>query len=397
MNKLVIALSFCSIFVKTLLFAQGLTKISGRILEEESKTPVPYANIIISQTSGTSTNEGGYFELKYQNSNSQNMKLKITSIGYESTQVDLKNDGHERPLIVFLKKKIYSLSEITVNANPISPLDILIKVKQNLDKNYISIPFRREEFVRVKKTDDVGNMLQSVEMYFEENLKNGYSKKNRSREINLIQGRIKAITDDKTIDDKALFWIDYFFLKRHDIHQYPYPYEEPKLYTYSLDKEVFEFESKPVYLLNYVKIEPDNPKNGGWPNALKVTGSMYINESDFAILRIEETIELRDFDVNDKSKQVQKFDDAVKFNKLTSILNFKKKNDGYYLSDSHVKKISNEVLNGKATLVHTYTDLLVTQESAKLSPCNPCNWMFSKAKNEEPFWEAHTIYIDFEK
>jgi len=377
-------------------FGQDILTIKGKVFESDLQTPIPYVNIAVSDGLGTSTNELGEFELKIRNEGQTTKLLKVSCIGYESKQVTLKQEGNLTDINIFLEQKIFPLEQIIINSKAITTDEILKNVNSNLDKNYSSKGFQREAFVRVKRFDAKEALLQTIDIYLEQFHPKGNSK-NSPRSTNLIQGRIVGNVVNGLVDDEELYWVDLFFLRRHDINSYSYPYTTPKQYTYSLDKSVYEYEGHPAFLINYSKINPDDEKNGGWPNAIKIVGKIYINESDFAILRIEEEIVLKDFDSLDKSEQAKKFDKAIKFKHLTSLLNFKKDTDGYYLSDSHVRRLSMESIGGEQKWISTFSDLIITSQKDYSKGCNPCNLLFSKAKNEENFWNSHTIYSDVAK
>lgn len=108
---------------------------------------------------------------------------------------------------------------------------------------------------------------------------------------------------------------------------------------------------------------------------------MYINEEDHAILRIEESIVLKDYDPREKSEQQKKFNKAIQFKTLFSVVNFKKYNGFYYLSDAHVKRTNGDTRLGWAL---AKADLIITAYKPLQSVCNPCNISFSNAQKANP-------------
>lgn len=84
-------------------------EISGRVVDADSKEPLPYANIIYGQK-GTSSNEDGHFVLKVSDQNSKQITFKY--MGYESRSINLDDmsENHE----VELSPKAEMLESVTV-------------------------------------------------------------------------------------------------------------------------------------------------------------------------------------------------------------------------------------------------------------------------------------------
>lgn len=84
---------FLVIIMCSFIFAQNNGIITGEIIDGETKSPLPGANIVIVETSlGTVTNNSGIFEFK--NLYPQTYRLKISFVGYETkfiTDVIVKN------------------------------------------------------------------------------------------------------------------------------------------------------------------------------------------------------------------------------------------------------------------------------------------------------------------
>jgi hypothetical protein len=88
----------------------GQLTISSRIIEETTKSPVPFANIwIMNANIGTTSNENGFFSLKVDSPNI-NISMVISSIGYKDTIMQIRKIQSE----IRLKQKVYQLSEITI-------------------------------------------------------------------------------------------------------------------------------------------------------------------------------------------------------------------------------------------------------------------------------------------
>lgn len=89
-------------------------KIHGRIIDAETKAPVPFAKILFSQIDvGVIADIDGKFE--YQGMLSNPLKVEVRAIGYETKELELKaNDFHE--IIIKLTAVHLMLDEVQVTA-----------------------------------------------------------------------------------------------------------------------------------------------------------------------------------------------------------------------------------------------------------------------------------------
>jgi hypothetical protein len=362
--------------------------IKGKLMDATGE-PLPYANITL-KNFGSCSNDNGLFEFKLPNVSSP-VSIKISSVGYETKIMKIQPVSPEVDLgLILLNRKVVELDEVTIRAKTTTVEETLLNIYQNLSKNYSSEPFHRELSARVRKFDASNNLLQRTDVFFDEYYARGYTK-NIKRMQNLVQGQVAGEGEFRTVDDEELFWIDLFFLRRHDAYSYSYPYTSRKAYSYKIDKNVYEYDGAPAIAINYELIDPSATKDGGWPNATKLFGKMIINEEDYAILKIEETILLKNYDPKAKSEQEKKFNKAIQFKQLISIINFKKYDGFYFLSDSHVERINGYDNQSWAV---AKADLVVSAYKRFQNECNPCNIYFSKAKKDSEFWKNQTGFPD---
>ncbi len=95
----------------------GQLTIKGKVLEQESNTPIPYANIgIINTNNGTISNSDGSFSLKISELNSTKEVL-FSAIGFELQSIPIARliDGEET--IIRLKEKITALDEVMISSS----------------------------------------------------------------------------------------------------------------------------------------------------------------------------------------------------------------------------------------------------------------------------------------
>ena len=106
-------------------FSQSI--ISGRILDQETNSPIHNVNIhIAEESSGSISSVDGYFEISTE---ARELNLTFSSIGYKDYNLYFKNSASRIDLgTIFMQEQPYSLDEITINAGLNSELDLPITV-----------------------------------------------------------------------------------------------------------------------------------------------------------------------------------------------------------------------------------------------------------------------------
>lgn len=99
----------------TLLHAQSLT---CKIVDKGTNEPIPFVNVgIVGKNTGTVSDQEGNFKLLISKDNlNPDDTLRMSSLGYESASFLVK-DLNAIPSIIQLKKTVFSLPSITINAN----------------------------------------------------------------------------------------------------------------------------------------------------------------------------------------------------------------------------------------------------------------------------------------
>src|SRR5690606_8077712 len=118
--------------------AQHNISITGRVLSESTKEPVPYAHISIPGTGiGTIANGEGRFRLivpiVYEGK-----QVKISCIGYADYLFPIKKGGEEN-LIVLLHESSHGLESVTIKPNDLAK-KIILQAIENIPINYPDTP-----------------------------------------------------------------------------------------------------------------------------------------------------------------------------------------------------------------------------------------------------------------
>jgi CarboxypepD_reg-like domain len=134
--------------------------ITGTIVDKATNTPIPFANIQLRGSGiGTASNAEGKFLLRLD-SVSRNAFLVISSMGYQSSTLNLSEVNLKNETIVRLAEASIELKEIVVT--PFTAQAIMMKVIDNLKTNYNAPPHRLDAFYRTTFQND-GNFTRLLE------------------------------------------------------------------------------------------------------------------------------------------------------------------------------------------------------------------------------------------
>jgi len=131
-------------------------EVKGVLLDSESKTALPYANIILlHKNMGTITNEIGEFKLNITELN-ENDTLSFQYIGYETKNIAISQI--DSSAIIYLKESTYDLNEIFVFTNDLNPESIVKKVLEKKEINYKRNFNKNQTFIRKRFISDINNI-----------------------------------------------------------------------------------------------------------------------------------------------------------------------------------------------------------------------------------------------
>jgi hypothetical protein len=127
--------------------------IHGLVLDSKSQTPLPYTHIfVLSKHTGAISNENGQYSLDISVLELTDT-LRFQYMGYKTLKLtagQLRSSPD-----VLMEENIFNLSEILVFGSNPDPRDIVKKVLENKDKNYVPATMRTKVFVRERDIQDM--------------------------------------------------------------------------------------------------------------------------------------------------------------------------------------------------------------------------------------------------
>ena len=197
MKYLIILFLFLSIFT----FPQTKT-ITGKILDSETKLPLPKANLFIQENKsiGTTSDEQGSFIL--QGKFSTNSHIVITYVGYETKIFQITSKSFNNEIIFSLDPKVIPSQSVLVKGSlgkeGVTPLSFSIIKRDEIEKNYT-----------VQDIPEYLSSLPSTTFYSENGNGIGYNYLSiRGFDQRRISVSINGIPQNDP-EDHNVYWLDF--------------------------------------------------------------------------------------------------------------------------------------------------------------------------------------------
>lgn len=179
------------------LLAQNIT---AKIIDKNTKLPIPYAAIKIDEFNGVISNEEGFFTLNSKNKG----QITITCLGYKSKSLSIE-DLISNKNVITLEESINELNTVYISNKRPNPDTIIARVKKRLKENYDNNLYRHEVFSRETAYVDFENLNFEVEKATH------IKKKNLELANTSLDSLTKAIINSKTVhfkDFKGDFFVN---------------------------------------------------------------------------------------------------------------------------------------------------------------------------------------------
>lgn len=258
--------------------------IHGLIRDRETKEPVPFASISISNsTRGTAANGKGEFDLMIRPSDFKE-SLKISSIGFISQTVSIETSRNIEQVVVELQSDIKLLKEVEISQKPISPIEIIKAAIDSVSKNYRTGPFNLEFYSEMTASNFLTNQEFKVESillgYYE-----GYAN-NTAKKFEILKKRADG--------DNPLKAMEYPFWPTLEIHRADLiadPYKTGVLNVEYLDRfeyrylGILTYDTDTVYRIEYSAPKPTKRITGYGIVPKTYNGTIYITTASNAIVQ----------------------------------------------------------------------------------------------------------------
>ncbi len=317
-------------FILTPTWAQKeepVTVIKGKLVAEDTKKPVVFAHVYLSNTNiGTISNGDGEFILKIPKSQ-QSTTIKVSSMGYKTVSYNI-SDFKPTDNTITMVPEIINLQEVIVRTN--DPLSLIRGAVANISENYGNTPylctaFYRESVMQNKQYVGVAEAVLNI-------YKSRYSN-------DLETDRIKVFKGLKSQDVKKMDTLVFKLQGGHYVAMLLDLAKNPE--SFMMDQYFSDYDYKPVTVTNiedretYV-IEFSQKKGIAEPY---YDGRIYLDVNTLAIKKVEFSL----------SPEGTSYADAFLIKKKPANMNVKTA-DAHYMVDYRY-------VNGKWTLNNVHYEV----------------------------------------
>ena len=143
------AFIFCLFFL--LIFASGFSQeFSGKVMDEQTRKPIPFATVQFAKNRGVITNDEGSFTINRPVA--QIEELEISSVGYEPKKV---KPSEVRDNVIYLKTQVIQLDDVFLSDKKLTGREILEKAKERVAENYDIGTIQKRFFFRESNLNKV--------------------------------------------------------------------------------------------------------------------------------------------------------------------------------------------------------------------------------------------------
>ena len=176
------------------------TKLTGKIIEKNSKLPIPFASVVYQKQSlqkGIISDVSGRFEIEESNINS----ITVSCVGYKQKKIQIASEANRKNITVELETAIQEINEIVVTPANNPAIRIIKRVlenkKENNFENYEKYSYQCyfKTIVDAKLADDATRQ-DSLKVTKNQRLKN--------RAPFISECVISCLKSNKRIDDNEL-------------------------------------------------------------------------------------------------------------------------------------------------------------------------------------------------
>jgi erythromycin esterase-like protein len=253
--------------------------LKGQVLDKESNEPIPFATLILKKEEiYRVADENGFYELTVKKTMLQNSSVVISSMGYDSNTITLKELKGKS----YLKPKFEELSEVVITGY-LLPKTVLKKAVLNKKLNHPTAPFNFHRYgsIIINKNDITELDLELITKDYDAGYLSPF----------VISQRVEQIKWNKNSTPKKYKLSSQFFSYRQNAIRYANILHKRKYKKFEL-KFVKSNDSNDdgVYIIAFETTRNKwNYTNRGYPT--KYSGRVYIDKENFAIVKVIENWE----------------------------------------------------------------------------------------------------------
>jgi len=326
--------------------------LKGQIVDSETNTSIPYTNVIMKKEEiYRVADDNGSFELPITNKMLENGSVSISSMGYESRVIQLKNLTSK----IQLSPKYEELDEIVITGY-LSPKTVLTKAVKLIDVNHPNDLHNHNRYgnVVINRNDETILDLEVITKDCDQGYDSPF----------VITQRMEQVKWNKNSSKKKYKYSAQFFSYRQNAIRYANILHKRKYKKFELNFIKSKNPTDKDYYIIEFKTDRNkwNYTNRSYPT--EYSGKVYINKEDFAVIKVIEnwktTLNRAEIEKYFKhNKNYKNIKEVIK--KEENICSYLKVIDNKYYASKYFNRIYIEKLSNTNT-----SDISVSERNSNL-------------------------------
>lgn len=357
----------------------------GLVIDSNSRNPIAYASVIFNEgKNAVYTNEKGEFNLP----NIELNTILVQSMGFVSWEGELNSEGKTT---ISLARKELELAEVVILKNGETASQVMHKVFENIKKNYNQPKTEYKAFYRhyCKEDTSYGRLIEAaLTMYDPKGHRAMLAHPKNKVQLRVDQVR-RSFDYTKNVEEHDP--ISIYSTLKYDVTSYASMHMAvPEDHNYRfLDTTYYDGHWVYVIGYNYKFVRPDIRK----PIEFENHGKIYVNTSDYAVLKIEEFQKAKQEDI----MQLHTFE-------LNWEVNYTKLNGRYHLTYSKEQGYNKDFFyNNEEVLLNTkdhlfHVEIMVNgindTKPKAFKGVEPDKKQLNKMKYQPEFWSSFPVLKD---
>ncbi|MDL2283424.1 carboxypeptidase-like regulatory domain-containing protein, partial [Odoribacter sp. OttesenSCG-928-G04] len=344
---------------------------------------------VLGTYSGVASDMDGEFELQLPRKLANNT-IRFSVVGYARYDILVSEATAQEELKVSLQPISFKIDEVQVKGRSLVYIRMLKKAVENISKNYLMRPYNYVGYFeyKVSKNDQTDLAKEAIVTVFDNK---GYSRSDVEtafKQVNYNFSEVRRAKAPRSVYDKLTYFDD--IVAADIVRNTRNVLDTMNINDFTLTNQGHVlYEGDSVQVIGYTTEKPSSTTSGN-ANVTQFRGKIYVNLTDFAIIKNEMYISASDYSLMGRNL-VNAADSPKKENvEIVISTNYKKMNSFYILSGVSINysyKEAGEDVKGKMHYITTRVNVDSPQVINGRT-------YYEEIKNNPGFWNTYTVYLE---
>ncbi|PVX51059.1 carboxypeptidase-like protein [Balneicella halophila] len=400
MQKIKILSVVCLVFLGSVIVAQDMIVITGKVTDKKTGEPIPFVNIgVIGTYTGAATNMDGLYDLKIP-SKYKEKELEISAVGYSTVKEKVADIAKSKTYNVELNPMAFEVGEVEILGESRLQYTRVKKAVENISKNYLQTPFNYDMYYRgeLKSGDNVLRLREAaVRLYDNKGYERGDAYQVfKERGYDFLE--VRKNFENETLADGGTYLDELLEMDIVRVRGNVLNVNEIDDYKLTLEGET-EYQGDKIWIIAYENPNATLASTGDY-YVRTYKGKLYIKQKDYAVVKNTMEVTASNYSPQGRSFYVeearQNYEPQSISYKVTTT--YKQHMDYYYLS--YISYERNHDWKSKKTGEKKKESILAELLVTKIDTFSPQvierrAYYENKPYNEE-FWKSYNIIKDRE-